>query len=38
MGGSEIPGLSTRLAARYATVRALIFYIVIFETNSGRFP
>jgi hypothetical protein len=38
IGGSEVPGLSTRPAARYVTMRVFVFYIVVFETNSSRSP
>ena len=38
IGASEVPGLSTRPAARCVTVRVFVFYIVIFETSSNRSP
>jgi hypothetical protein len=38
IGRSEVPGLSTRPAARCAMMRVFVFYIVISETNSSRYP
>jgi len=37
ISGSEVPGLSTRSAAKCAIIRVFVFYMIIFETNSSRF-